>query len=100
MAGLRAPSVGDTVHYVSHGTPVREDGTQEYESVCRAAIITEVPKYLRAEPLDGCPNGTQGQWIASLAVLNPTGNFFNEGLPQDDEAHQGGTWHRREACHV
>ncbi len=87
------PSVGDTVHYVSHGTPVREDGSQAHQSVCRAAIVTEVPAHLLAEPLDGCPNGTQGQWIASLAVLNPTGNFFNENVSQDEETHQGGTWH-------
>lgn len=87
------PSVGRIVHYVSHGTPIREDGTQAFTEKCRAAIITEVPKYLEAEPLDGCPNGTQGQWIASLAVLNPTGMFFDEGLPQDEETHMGGTWH-------
>lgn len=87
------PTVGRIVHYVSHGTPIREDGTQAYESKCRAAIITEVPKHLFAEPLDGCPNGTQGEWIASLAVLNPTGMFFDENLPQDEHTHEGGTWH-------
>ncbi|MEU8555979.1 hypothetical protein AB0C80_18585 [Streptomyces anthocyanicus] len=88
-----APSVGRIVHYVSHGTPPREDGSQAYPSVCRAAIITEVPKHLEEEPLDGCPNGTQGQWLASLAVLNPTGSFFNEGVSQDEDTHEGGTWH-------
>jgi len=93
----QTPSVGRIVHYVSHGTPIREDGTQAYESKCRAAIITEVPKYLVKEPFDGCPNGThdeQGaQWIASLAVLNPTGYFFAENASQDEHAHEGGTWH-------
>jgi len=87
------PSVGRIVHYVSHGTPVREDGSQAYPARCRAAIITEVPESLEKEPLDGCPNGTQGQWIASLAVLNPTGAFFNEGVAQDEHLHDGGTWH-------
>ncbi|MGW2213304.1 hypothetical protein [Streptomyces sp. NPDC001781] len=88
-----APGVGRVVHYVSHGTPVREDGTQAYTAQCRAAIITAVPEYLTAEPFDGCPNGTDGQWTASLAVLNPTGMFFNENLPQDEDGHEGGTWH-------
>ncbi|SOE25656.1 hypothetical protein [Streptomyces sp. OK228] len=70
------PSVGRIVHYVSYGTP-----GGEHPSVCRAAVITEVPQYLTAEPFDGCPNGTDGQWIAGLAVLNPEGFFFNRGVP-------------------
>jgi hypothetical protein len=87
------PSVGRVVHYVSHGSPVREDGTQAFAAQCRAAVITEVPEYLTAEPFDGCPNGTEGQWIVSLAVLNPSGMFFNTGLCQDEDSHEGGTWH-------
>jgi len=31
------PSVGRVVHYVSHGTPVRVDGTQAFYPRCRAA---------------------------------------------------------------
>jgi hypothetical protein len=93
MSEQQRPTVGRVVHYVSHGTPVREDGTQAYQSVCRAAMITDVPKYLLAEPLDGCPNGTQDEWIASLAVMNPTGSFFNENVPQDEHTREGGTWH-------
>jgi len=89
----QVPSVGRIVHYVSHGTPVREDGTQAYAPKCRAAIITDVPQYLLAEPFDGCPNGTGGQWIASLAVLNPTGMFFDQALSQDEDTREGGTWH-------
>lgn len=71
------PSVGRVVHYVSYGTP-----GGEYASKCRAAIITEV-----AGPL---PAG--GRLLVSLAVLNPTGLFFDEGLPYSEE-HRGGTWH-------
>ncbi|MFF5404619.1 hypothetical protein ACFY8K_16740 [Streptomyces misionensis] len=82
------PSVGRTVHYVSYGTPDRE-----YTSECRVAIVTAVPKYLTAEPMDGCPNGTDGEWIASLAVLSPTGLFFNEDVPFSEDDHEGGTWH-------
>ncbi|MDX2731184.1 hypothetical protein [Streptomyces sp. PA03-2a] len=81
------PSVGRIVHYVSHGTPIREDGTQEYASECRAAIITETAEHPDAD-------GTVG-----LAVMNPTGCFFNRGVPHaEDKAagapvHPGGTWH-------
>ncbi len=88
MSEQQRPSVGRIVHYMSYGTP-----GGEYASQCRAAIITEVPDYLLAEPMDGCPNGTNGEWIASLAVLNPTGMFFNQNLPQDEHTHAGGTWH-------
>lgn len=78
------PTIGRIVHYVSHGTPVKEDGTQDYESVCRAAIVTQVPgKY-----------DTVGQMRNSvgLAVLNPEGMFFNRAVYYSDE-HDGGTWH-------
>ena len=64
------PSVGRIVHYVSYGTP-----GGEYQSECRAAVITEV-------------------WRSgvSLAVLNPEGLFFKEcGLADDSKT--GGTWH-------
>lgn len=81
------PSVGRIVHYVSYGTP-----GGEYPSVCRAAVITEVPEDLAAEPYDGCPNGTDGQWIAGLAVLNPEGFFFNRDAEYSEEQ-RGGTWH-------
>jgi hypothetical protein len=93
---MQQPSVGRIVHYVSHGSPIREDGTQAYESVCRAAIITEVPRSLTAEPFDGCPNGTDGRWIAGLAVLNPTGAHFRCDVPYSDgsdDSEASGTWH-------
>jgi hypothetical protein len=94
MTGEQTPSVGRIVHYVSHGTPVREDGTQAYTAKCRAAIVTEVSPESKGE----------GQEIVGLAVLNPTGFFFNQGcvhheadprLADSNPAvnHPGGTWH-------
>jgi hypothetical protein len=78
------PTVGRIVHYVSHGTPLRPDGSQAFASECRAAIITEV------DPEDP---GAVG-----LCVLNPTGQFFNRGVTQDEgdednKGRWGGTWH-------
>jgi hypothetical protein len=75
------PSVGRVVHYVSHGTPVRVDGSQAYESECRAAIITEVSEETGFGKLVG------------LCVLNPTGTFFNRGVEHDRTGETGGTWH-------
>lgn len=78
------PSAGRIVHYVSHGTPVRPDGSQTYTSQCRAAIVTTV---------------TDDPEIVGLAVLNPTDMFFHEAVghlePEEpaDIAHLGGTWH-------
>ena len=82
-----APSVGRIVHYVSHGTPPREDGTQAYTSQCRAAVVTAVPYADDAELHDS----------VDLCVLNPTGLFFRAGTPhlgreQGDDL-IGGTWH-------
>lgn len=73
--------VGESAHYVSHGSPVREDGTQAYESKCRAAIITEVGEQ------------TGFGILISLCVLNPTGCFFDQGVEEDKISRQGGTWH-------
>ena len=56
---VQQPSVGRIVHYVSHGSPVNDDGTQAYASECRAAIVTEVGK---------------GNKVG-LCVLNPTGQI-------------------------
>ena len=74
----QTPSVGRIVHYVSYGTP-----GGEYRSECRAAIITEVGEANRA----------------GLAVLNPTGMFFDQdciydpGDVADEVGYMGGTWH-------
>jgi hypothetical protein len=82
------PYVGQWVHYVSYGTP-----GGKYPSTCRAAIVTELPPYLEAEPMDGCPNGTGGEWVVSLTVLNPKGWFCDENVPLSEEKRLGGTWH-------
>ncbi|MFJ6720480.1 hypothetical protein [Streptomyces sp. NPDC091259] len=90
------PSVGRVVHYVSYGTP-----GGEYVSQCRAAVITEVPSFLEAEPFDGCPNGTDDRWLVGLAVLNPSGMFFSRASYDEWDGTdtvpgaepQGGSWH-------
>jgi surface antigen len=66
------PSVGSVVHYVSYGTP-----GGEYSSVCRAATVTQIND-----------DGTVG-----LAVMNPTGMFFNTSIRGDFTEKAGGTWH-------
>lgn len=77
------PSVGCIVHYVSYGTP-----GGEYASQCRAAVITEV-----CDAPGGIDPET-GTLCASLAVLNPTGMFFNQHVPYEDNSQpRGGTWH-------
>ncbi len=100
------PDVGDKVHYISHGSPVLPDGSQAYPSVCRAAIVTEVP------------DGTDNPQTLGLCVLNPTGMLFNRTVPHHpgtftgpereaspgqplplvtcaDLTFEGGTWHHR-----
>lgn len=72
----KTPTIGTVVHYVSHGTPPRHDGTQAYASACRAAIVTSI----------------DGRAGISLCVLNPEGMFFNRGVKHSDN-HDGGTWH-------
>ena len=80
------PSIGRAVHYVSHGTPPRADGSQAFPAACRAATITEV----------GDDDHTAG-----LMVANPTGLFFHSladgGSVFDDDddpsQRQGGSWH-------
>jgi hypothetical protein len=94
---VRKPSIGDTVHYVSYGTP-----GGEYTKECRAAIITEVSGHA-ISPVTG---EDVDEWVAGLCVLNPTGQFFNRSVVQDDgraqgapsnlctaREHRGGSWH-------
>ena len=89
---MTTPSVGRVVHYVSYGTPAGE-----YASECRAAIVTAVRDY-ETVPEHGVP-------YVDLAVLNPTGMFFNQRCRYDEGAtsetpgapsarsYAGGTWH-------
>ena len=82
------PTVGRTVHYVSHGTPVRSDGSQAFRPACRAALITEVD----AEQPDRL----------GLSVANPTGLFFHPlsagGCAHDESyVRRAGSWHWPEA---
>lgn len=74
--GAQVPSVGRVVHYMSRGSA---DGV--FPPVCRAAIVTDVARY------DGPP-----EEYASLAVLNPTGLFFDDTIPHDEQLVPG-TWH-------
>lgn len=76
------PSVGRTVHYVSHGTPVRGDGSQAYTSQCRAAIITAVRVTV--------PGHEKGAPYVDLCVLNPEGLFFNQNVSYDEGAGEPG----------
>lgn len=67
------PSVGRVVHYRAHGSP-----NGQHKAADRAAMITEV---------------TDNETV-SLAVMNPTGFFFNQGCKLDEsETPAGGTWH-------
>jgi hypothetical protein len=71
---VTTPTVGRAVHYVSYGTP-----GGEYTSQCRAAIVTSVD--------------TPGEEdTVALAVLNPSGLFFDQSIPHDEDK-AGGTWH-------
>ena len=67
------PSVGRVVHYQSYGTP-----GGEYLPEPRAAIITEI---------EGDLSGVR----VGLAVMNPTGMFFNQDVPYSD-APKPGHW--------
>ena len=110
----QGPHVSGLVHYVSHGSPVRADGTQAYASVCRAAIVTEVTE-VEVNEQNPAGDGTYRQAVG-LMVANPAGQFFNRGVlydpgtftgPEreaafgeplplvtcDDLTFEGGTWH-------
>lgn len=79
-------NVGDRVHYVSEGSPVRADGTQKYRSLCRAADITEI------EP------GSVGDRVG-LHVINPTGAHWRPLSDGGADMGRGaGQWHPRENC--
>jgi len=66
------PTVARVVHYQAYGTP-----GGEYKSVPRAAIVTQVND---ADPSD---------MTVGLAILNPTGMFFNVAVPYSEEPKPG-----------
>jgi hypothetical protein len=74
------PSVGRAVHYVAYGTP----GGEFPAGVCRAATVTEV---YNDSPITG-----EVREKVSVCVMNPTGLFFNQGIPYDPQKAPG-TWH-------
>lgn len=86
------PSIGRIVHYVSYGTP-----GGEFHKACRAAIVTEL-----GVPVPTGTTEADPRLVVGLAILNPTGMFFNRGVHYDEwdsttaiegaEA-QGGSWH-------
>lgn len=87
------PSVGRIVHYVSYGTP-----GGEYAKTCRAAVVTGLGELLPyPQPGEGPDALADGDaQLVDLCVLNPSGLFFNDGVPQDERVsyeRAGGTWH-------
>jgi hypothetical protein len=82
------PYVAAMVHYVSHGSPVRADGSQAFKSVCRAAVVAEVSGEHKSR--DGVLTP-----LVTLCVLNPSGIFFQPGMQYDPGTFTGP---EREAC--
>lgn len=75
------PSVGRIVHYLSRGSA---DGA--FPPACRAAVVVE------------CNEGPLQFGEITLCVLNPSGIFFDEGVPHDETQRPDGigapgTWH-------
>lgn len=101
---VQKPSVADLVHYVSHGSPIREDGTQTFPSVCRAAVVAEVGAWITVETTmaesfsrsEGRPIRHAEQWFyddaVTLTVLHPTGDSRHT-CKHDETDHAGGSWH-------
>lgn len=77
------PTVGRIVHYQAFGTP-----GGEYPSVPRAAVITAVAEH---NPLGGAHLTDETSYRVGLAILNPTGMFFNVDVPYDADG-KPGTW--------
>jgi hypothetical protein len=76
MSISQKPAVGRIVHYQSYGTP-----GGEYLPEPRAAIVTEIVGHQASDAYRG-EDGIMGadvfpNHVVSLAVLNPTGMFFN-----------------------
>lgn len=75
--------IGQTVHYVSYGTP-----GGEYTSECRAAVITALSAFCEAH-----------MQCMQLVVINPEGMYFNSHVPYNGGTQQReGTWHWPESA--
>lgn len=90
LTSIQRPTVGRIVHYV-----ILMPGIG---AMCSAALVTRVPDHLSWEPMDGCANGTDGQWEVNLAAFHPYGGGCGAGTsyPQDvryDPSGAAGTWH-------
>lgn len=68
------PSIGRIVHYQSYGTP-----GGEYLPEPRAAVITAVH----------APVAGDAEEVVCLAILNPTGMFFTNGVRYSDDPKAG-----------
>jgi hypothetical protein len=86
-ATSQKPSVGRVVHYVSY---VSYGG--EYTRECRAAIVTQV-MVLKDLDVPSRRVITTETETCGLAVLNPTGMFFDASVPHNEDTKLGGTWH-------
>lgn len=76
---MQTPTIGRIVHYHSYGTP-----GGEYLPEPRAAIITVV--------CEDTPDLADPEVLhVGLAVLNPTGMFFNQLVPYS-ETPKAGHW--------
>lgn len=78
---MRQPTVGDSVHYQSYGTP-----GGEYLPEPRAAIVTQVCAVDCAQTSDEEP---RIEYAVGLCILNPTGQFFNTSVPYAEEPTPG-----------
>jgi hypothetical protein len=76
------PTVGRIVHYQAYGTP-----GGEHPSLPRAAIITAVHHQPKTDTEEPGPLSSS----VDLCVLNPTGQFFNQGVPFS-ETPKPGCW--------
>jgi hypothetical protein len=98
--------VGDTVHYVSYGTP-----GGEYSSKCRAATVAEIGAWVTVgedAPAPTTPTSPRRRLLeqvwsgdaVELVVLNPTGLFFKtiqyRGIDLGPPV--AGTWHHVHEC--
>jgi hypothetical protein len=81
------PTVARNVHYQAYGTP-----GGEFQSVARAAIITDVAALVPDATLkDPLAYGDERNYRVGVCVLNPSGIFFNAACPFDPDG-KPGTW--------